>query len=100
MVINLRHPQQRIKIGRDMPNSLREDVIEFLKAYQQSFAWCTEDMPGIDTSVAEHKFNINSTCHLVKQKLRQSGEEKLQGMKEEVEKLLKASFIRELKYPT
>lgn len=57
-------------------------------------------MPNIDTSIAEHKLNINSTCHLVKQKLRQFGEEKLQGMKEEVEKLLKASFIRELKYPT
>lgn len=57
-------------------------------------------MLGIDTSIAEHRLNINPTCHPVKQKPRQFGEEKLLGMKEEIKKLLKAGFIREIEYPT
>lgn len=59
-----------------------------------------EDILGIDTSVAEHRLNINPTCHPVKQNPRQFGEEKLLGMKEEIKKLLKVGFIQEIKYLT
>lgn len=71
----------------------------FLKAHQNNFACCTEDMPSIDASIAEHVPNISTTCHPVKQKLRQFGEEKMQGLKEEVGKLLKAFFLRKLNIP-
>lgn len=100
VIINLKYPQQRIKIDKEIPNTLRQDIIVFLKAHKSSFAWCTEDMPDIDTSIAEHVLSINTTCHPVKQKPKQFGEEKKQGMKEEVEKMLKVGFIREIKYST
>lgn len=57
-------------------DTLRQDVIKFLKDHQNNFAWCMEDMPGIDTAIAKDTLNISLVCRLVSQKSRQFGEEK------------------------
>ena len=45
-----------------------------------------------------HKLDIKPGYKPVKQKLRHQGKERIEAAKEEVEKLLKARFIRECKY--
>lgn len=57
-------------------------------------------MPGINTAVIEHFLNINYVCPPIKQKPRQFREDKQHGMRDKVEKLLKARFIHEVEYPT
>lgn len=72
---------------------------EFLIAHRDNFAWCTSDMPRIDSSVIEHNLNIDPTITVVQQRLRRFKDEKEVTVKE-VKKLLQARFIREIAYPT
>lgn len=56
-------------------------------------------MSGIAPAVVEHKLNIDPTHMSVRQKARNFMDDKKEGMKQEVAKLLEASFIREVQYP-
>ncbi|KAK1576224.1 hypothetical protein Q3G72_012019 [Acer saccharum] len=63
------------------------------------FAWSHEDMPGIDTKVISHYLSINLEFRPVVQKRRLFNPERSIAIKKEVEKLLFAGSIREVKYP-
>ncbi|GKU95478.1 hypothetical protein SLEP1_g8835 [Rubroshorea leprosula] len=76
----------------------RAELIAFLRANNDVFAWTSADMPGIPTSVCQHKLSTNPLKKLVAQKRRLFGGERLQAVKEEVEKLLQAGFIRKVDY--
>jgi hypothetical protein len=56
-------------------------------------------MLGIDPSVIVHKLNVDLNHRPVKQRRRTFAAERNQVVVEEVEKLLKAGFIREVDYP-
>jgi ATP-dependent helicase/DNAse subunit B len=53
-------------------------------------------MPGIDPSVISHRLNVDPNHQRVKQKRRNFSLARIQAIYEEVEKLLQASFIREV----
>lgn len=63
------------------------------------FSWAYEDMPGIDPRLSVHQLNINLTSKPVKQKKINFSPKRNWVVVEEVEKLLKAQFIREVHYP-
>uniref|UniRef100_A0A2N9FD92 Integrase catalytic domain-containing protein n=1 Tax=Fagus sylvatica TaxID=28930 RepID=A0A2N9FD92_FAGSY len=63
------------------------------------FAWSHDDMPGISTEVIAHKLNVNPSTSPVKQKRRVFAPERNAAVMKEVDKLLKAGFIREVYYP-
>jgi ribosomal protein S19E (S16A) len=56
-------------------------------------------MPGIPRDVAEHALEIRPGSRPVKQRLRRFDEEKRKIIREEVEKLEKAGFIKEVHHP-
>jgi hypothetical protein len=56
-------------------------------------------MPGIDPSIIIHKLNVEPNHQPVKQRMRAFAAERNQAIAEEVEKLVKAGFIREVDYP-
>jgi histidyl-tRNA synthetase len=56
-------------------------------------------MPGIDPSVFIHKLNVDLNHRPVKQRRMNFAAERNPAVAEEVEKLLKARFIREVDYP-
>ncbi|PKA50133.1 hypothetical protein AXF42_Ash020373 [Apostasia shenzhenica] len=57
-------------------------------------------MPGIQRVVAEHWLSLKPGATPVRQKKRSFGGEKQRAIREEVEKLLAAGFIREITYPS
>ena len=59
------------------------------------FAWSHEDMPSIDPSVIVHRLNVDPTYKLVIQKRHKFNSEWYTMISEEINKLLKAKFIRE-----
>jgi len=73
--------------------------VAFLRNNTDVFAWCHEDMPGIDSSVILHRLNVDPNHQPVKQKKRNFAPERNQAIHEEVEKLLQVGFIREVDYP-
>jgi hypothetical protein len=64
------------------------------------FAWCPADMPGIPRELAEHELKIFPNTKPVKQSMRRYNPEKAKSMGEEINRLLEAKFIREIKEAT
>ncbi|XP_077223338.1 uncharacterized protein LOC143856943 [Tasmannia lanceolata] len=88
-----------VQIGSSLDSGTRQDLTQFLQDNADVFAWAPADMPGIDPEVSTHKLGVDPTCKPVKQKRRHFALERHQAIKEEVERLLKADFIREIQYP-
>ena len=63
------------------------------------FAWNHEDMPGIDPGVITHRLNICPSFKPIRQKKRVFALERDNAIKDEVQKLMAAKFIREVYYP-
>nr|XP_018687051.1 PREDICTED: uncharacterized protein LOC108953804 [Musa acuminata subsp. malaccensis] len=56
-------------------------------------------MTGVDPKTAQHHLNISPDARPVKQKPRRQAQDRQHAVREEVERLLAASFIEEVKYP-
>jgi hypothetical protein len=74
-------------------------LVDFLKANLDVFAWKPFNMKGIPREVAERKLNIKPGSKLVKQRLRRFNDKKCKTIGEEIMKLLRAGFIREVFHP-
>ncbi|XP_074362793.1 uncharacterized protein LOC141703089 [Apium graveolens] len=62
------------------------------------FAWTAADMPGIGPNLITHKLNVYPTRKDVKQKKRTYAPDRLEAIKQEVEKLLEVGFIEEVQF--
>ena len=63
------------------------------------FAWTHSTMVGINPVHASHKLNVIPLVRPVRQKVRRFHLDRHQVIQEELDNLLKARFIREIKYP-
>ena len=63
------------------------------------FAWSHSNMVGINPTMASHKLNIIPAARPVRQKVRRFHLECHKVIQTEVDNLLRAGFIREVKYP-
>ncbi|VFQ77435.1 unnamed protein product [Cuscuta campestris] len=68
IVLRETFPERMVKIGRDLPGGLRDEIISVLREYADIFAWSVADMPGIDRSVICHRLAIMEGSRPVKQK--------------------------------
>ena len=93
------HPKCTVHIGSQLPRSLRDQLINFLKEHKDIFAWFHEDMPKIDPLVIVHRLNVDLAHKPIIQKYRRFNPEGYTAISEEVDKPLKAKFIREAHYP-
>jgi hypothetical protein len=64
------------------------------------FAWCPADMPVIPRELVEHELKIFPNAKPIKQSMRRYNPEKARSMGEEINPLLEAKFIREIKEAT
>ena len=93
------NPGKTIRIGSRLKGEQKQELVKCLQAHADVFAWTHEDMPGIDPEVACHKLAIKKGARAVRQKRRCFNQERYEAVNDEVEKLLRAGFIREVSYP-
>ena len=74
--------------------------VELLFEYKDVFAWSYKDMPGLDPKVAVHNLAVKRGVRPIKQAQRRFRLELIPKIETEVNKLIEAGFIREVKYPT
>lgn len=84
---------RKIRVGSQLPQRIKEELVAFLRHNYDVFSWSHEDMPGIDPSVIVHKLNMDPNYRPVKQRRRTFAAKRNQAVAEEVEKLLKVRFI-------
>ncbi|VFQ83572.1 unnamed protein product [Cuscuta campestris] len=58
IVLREAFPGRMVRIGRDLPGGLREEIISVLRECADIFAWSVADMPGIDRSVICHRLAV------------------------------------------
>nr|KYP60136.1 Transposon Ty3-I Gag-Pol polyprotein [Cajanus cajan] len=81
-----------------MKETERNKLIRLLHDYKDVFAWSYQDMPGLDTSIVEHKLPLKPECLPVKQKLRRMKPELSLKIREEIKKKFDARFLVVVKY--
>ena len=82
-----------------MEGKIKKDFIRFLRKNIDVFAWSHKDMPGIDPSVITHRLNVHPSSKPMRHKKRVFAPERDNAIKEKVQKLTLAKFIREVYYP-
>jgi hypothetical protein len=72
--------------------------LKFLFNNKDVFAWSANDLCGVNRDVIEHSLNVDPTIRPRKQKLRKISDDKVEGARNEVKRLLSARVIREVTY--
>ncbi|CAL1405791.1 unnamed protein product [Linum trigynum] len=100
VVLDSDEPAKKVRISSHLAEEKARELLVLLKEFKDLFAWTSEDMPGVSRELAEHRLSVKSKAKPVQQRRRNASLEKQMALEEEVKRLLKAGFIREVKYPT
>nr|XP_043625708.1 uncharacterized protein LOC122597141 [Erigeron canadensis] len=104
--INDKFPDQRIMIGKQLPTEYKRKLKEVLNKNKDVFAWTPADMTGVPRELkingevfdTQHRRNTRPHLEPIKQKRRSLAPDRSKAAKEQVEDLVKASILREVKY--
>ncbi|XP_074278402.1 uncharacterized protein LOC141601993 [Silene latifolia] len=77
-----------------------EEYYKLLVEYKDVFAWSYKEMPGLSPKIAVHRLAIKKGTNPKKQPQRRFRPELVPEIEKEVNKLIDAGFIREVKYST
>ncbi|XP_026458925.1 uncharacterized protein LOC113359523 [Papaver somniferum] len=83
-----------------MDKEEREALITLLKEYKDVFAYDYDEMPGLDSDLVVHNLGVSPEFKTVKQRSREFSRATALAIKEEVERLLTAKFIKTIQHPT
>jgi ribonuclease HI len=72
----------------------------FLDKNSDEFTWRTSNLTGVSRDIIEHKLEVNPSARPKEHMLHKMSDEKITAVKAEVQRLLDASFIREVYYPS
>jgi hypothetical protein len=87
---------QRVLPGSQLPNEQEKTLLRFLFNNKDVFAWTTNDLCGVNRDVIEHSLNVDPSFRPRKQRLWKMYEDKAEGARNEVKRLLSAGVIREV----
>ena len=87
---------QCMRLSRDLTSHEHRCIADVLRRNTDLFAWQPSDMPGILLGI----ICIFPQAKPISQKKMKIGEERRKAVKEEVDKLLHANFIREVRFCT
>ena len=93
------HPDRQVFLGTDVPSDVRPELVNFLKARSDQFAWSHDDMTAINPEIINHKLNVNPAFKPVVQRRRKISPERVEIVNKEINKLLEMDLVREVMYP-
>ena len=87
------NPERYTRVGTDLKQKIKKDLVHFLKKNIDVFAWSHEDTLGIDPKVITHRLNVSPSSKLVQRKKRVFAPKRDNAIKDVVQKLIAAKFI-------
>lgn len=99
VVLDLKFRGQVVQIASDLHDKVRTNIITFLHANRDCFAWKHDNMRDISPYVITHKLRVDPEDPSVRQKQQKFASKSNQAINEDVEKLLETGKIREVHYP-
>ncbi|MHC6131834.1 reverse transcriptase family protein, partial [Serratia marcescens] len=97
--LNPEDPAKTVLVSKMLDQIVKDQIVSTIRKFPDIFAWKPSDMPGIDPKLVCHRLNVKPSFKPVKQKLRPTGFEKGAAVRDELDRLLEAKFIREVDYP-
>jgi len=87
------------KLGKTLDGETQNQIAKVISRHLDAFAWSASDMSGIDPDFLCHRLAMDPQVRPIRQRRLKFNEEKRQTIKDEMQKLLAASHIREIQYP-
>jgi hypothetical protein len=91
--------EQKVLLGSQLFDEQEKTLLRFLFNNKDVFAWTANDLCGVNNDVIEHSLNVDPTFRPRKQRLRKMSDDKAEGARNEVKRLLSAGVMREVTYP-
>jgi hypothetical protein len=88
--------EQKVLLGSQLSDEQEKSLLRFLFNNKDVFAWTTNDLCGVNRDVIEHSLNVDTSFRLRKHRLRKISDDKAEGARNEVKRLLSAGVIREV----
>ena len=85
-------------IGSLLSTNLKEQIMSLLKEFKDCFTWNYDEKLGLDRGLMEHRLPIRPEFHPFQQPPRRMSNEVELKVKKEIEKVLKAKFIKPTRY--
>jgi hypothetical protein len=85
-------------VKRDLSADYKSNSVDLLREYVDCFAWNYEEMSGLSCDLVEHRLPIKAGFRPCKQHARHYNPLMYDQIKEEIDRLLKANFIRPCSY--
>ena len=92
-------PDKKVIICANLERGEEEQLMQVLIKNKEVFAWSASDLKGVSRDVIQHKLDVNANVKPKKQKQRKMSEARAEAARAEVQRLLDAKVIREVKYP-
>jgi hypothetical protein len=89
---------QKVLFGFQLFEKQEKALSKFLFNNRDVFVWSANDLCGVNGDVIEHSLNVDPTIKPRKQKLQKMSDDKVEGARNEVKRLLSAGVIREVTY--
>nr|GFA93195.1 reverse transcriptase domain-containing protein [Tanacetum cinerariifolium] len=96
--IHPEYPEQTIVIGSTLTEEGWKALCDLLIRNLDIFAWKPTDMIGFSRHIAEHILNVREGCIPVRQKKRSQAPKRNKAIQKEVEKLVDAGIMKEVRY--
>ncbi|XP_071739416.1 uncharacterized protein [Rutidosis leptorrhynchoides] len=100
ILVNPKYPDKRIQVGGNLSDEIKVQLCDILVANMDVFAWCEDDMIGVPRNIVEHKLNANPNLTTVRQKRLSMAPKRSEWLRLEVDKLVHANILREVRYQT
>jgi hypothetical protein len=91
--------EQKVLLESQFFDEQGKTLLRFLFNNKDVFAWSANDLCGVNRDVIEHSLNVDLFIRPRKQKLRKMSDDKAEGARNEVKRLLSAGVIKEVTYP-
>jgi hypothetical protein len=91
--------EHKVLFGSQLSEEQEKALLKFLFNKKDVFAWSADDLCGVNKDVIEHSLNVDPTVRPRKLKLRKMLDDKAEGARNKVKRLLNAGVIREVTYP-
>jgi hypothetical protein len=88
--------KQKVLLGSQLSDEQEKTLLRFLFNNEDVFAWSTNDLCGVNRDIIEHSLNVDSSFRPRKQRLQKMSDDKAEGARNEVKRLLSAGIIREV----
>jgi hypothetical protein len=91
--------EQKVLLGSQLSGEQEKTLLRFMFNNKDVFAWSANDLCGVNRDVIEHSLNVDPAIRPMKKKLRKMSDDKAEGARNKVKRLLSAKVIRQVTYP-